>query len=72
MERHGDTEDRVAVVSHGLFYSFLMNVILKIPSESRVRFAVNNTAITRIDFTGGYTTVIYQNRYDFLPPDLVT
>lgn len=72
VERHGGTEDRVAVVSHGLFYSVLMNVILKIPSESRVRFAVNNIAITRIDFTEGYTTVIYQNRYDFLPPDLVT
>ena len=32
MARHGDTQDRVAVVSHGLFYSFMMKVLLRIPS----------------------------------------
>ncbi|UCF84914.1 MAG: histidine phosphatase family protein [Desulfobacteraceae bacterium] len=72
MERHGGTEDRIAVVSHGLFYSFLMNAILKIPPEGKVRFPINNAAITRIDFTGDYTMVIYQNRVDFLPPELIT
>jgi len=72
MARHGDTEDRVAVVSHGLFYSFLANALLKIPTGSKVTFAMNNAAMTRIDFTGGRTSVIYQNRSDYFLPDLIT
>lgn len=72
MERHGDTADRVAVVSHGLFYSFMMNAFLKIPSGSRVVFSMNNAAMTRIDFVERSVRVIYQNRTDFFPPDLVT
>lgn len=72
MERHGDTEDRVAVVSHGLFYSFVIKALLKIPSGTRVIFAINNAAMTRIDFNEGHARVIYQNRTDFFPPDLIT
>ena len=70
--RHGDTEASVALVSHGLFYSFMMNALLKIPSGSKVQFAMNNAAVTRIDFTGGYATVVYLNRSDHFPPDLIT
>ncbi len=72
MERHGDTEDRVAVVSHGLFYSFMINAFLKIPPGTRIRFITNNAAMTRIDFAERSATVIYQNRTDYFPPDLVT
>ena len=71
-ERHGDTEDRVAVVSHGLFYSFMINALLKIPPGSKIQFAMNNAAMTRIDLTGRYARVIYQNRSDYFPPDLIT
>jgi broad specificity phosphatase PhoE len=71
-ERHGGTDDSVAVVSHGLFYSFMINAFFQIPSGSRITFAMNNAAMTRIDFAGRHTSVIYQNRTDFLPPDLIT
>jgi 2,3-bisphosphoglycerate-dependent phosphoglycerate mutase len=33
LERHGGTEDRVAVISHGGFYQCLMTVLLDIPLE---------------------------------------
>jgi len=33
---------------------------------------MNNAAMTRIDFTGGRTSVIYQNRSDYFLPDLIT
>lgn len=72
LERHGSSDDRVAVISHGLFYSVLMRTILRMAPDSKIIFAMNNTAITRIDFVDGYTRVIYQNRCDFLPPDLIT
>ncbi len=72
MARPGDTEDRVAVVSHGLFYSFMMRAILKIPSGTGTGFAMNNAAMTRIDFTGSNALVIYLNRTSHFAPELVT
>ncbi len=41
-------------------------------SQARLFFEMNNTAITRIDFTPGEVILIYQNRMEFLPGDLVT
>jgi 2,3-bisphosphoglycerate-dependent phosphoglycerate mutase len=41
-------------------------------SQARLFFELNNTAITRIDFTAGEVILVYQNRIDFLPGDLVT
>lgn len=72
MERHGGTEDRIGVVSHGLFYSFVMKALLKVPSGSKVMFAINNAAMTRIDFSENSARVIYQNRSDYFPQDLIT
>jgi 2,3-bisphosphoglycerate-dependent phosphoglycerate mutase len=72
MERHGDTKDRVAVASHGLFYSFVLRALLKIPSGTKITFAINNAAMTRIDFVEDSARVIYQNRTDYFPPDLIT
>jgi broad specificity phosphatase PhoE len=72
MEKHGQTDDKVVAVGHGLFFSFLINVFLKIPPKSKIRFVMNNSAITRIDFIDGSVQVVYQNRTDFLPTELVT
>ena len=72
MERHGHTEDRVAVVGHGLFYSFMIKTFLKIPPGSGVIFVTNNAAVTRIDFIKKSVRVIYQNRTDFFSRDLIT
>ena len=51
LERHGETEDRVAFVSHGGFYRHLMRAILSVPAEALGRFALSNCAVSRIDFT---------------------
>lgn len=72
-EKHGSTDDHVAAVGHGLFYSYVMNRLLRIPSGTKVRFAVNNVAITRLDFLDNDVVMMrYQNRTDFLPSDLIT
>ncbi|MEM7030410.1 MAG: histidine phosphatase family protein [Chloroflexota bacterium] len=74
-DRHGGTDDRVAIVSHGGFYNWMMRAFLNLPIERPTPFwlAMNNTAITRIDFGGNDPMrVAYQNRVDFLPPELVT
>ncbi len=69
--RHGGTEDRVAVVSHGGFYNLLLRTIFKVGTED-AWFGINNAAITRIDFLPEETVLAYLNRVDFLPKELVT
>ncbi len=86
--RHGNTEDRVAVISHGGFYNYFLANLLDLPwsddehpevgtdegqsPPGRRWFLMNNTAITRIDFESDVVRLAYHNRLDFLPPDLIT
>jgi 2,3-bisphosphoglycerate-dependent phosphoglycerate mutase len=72
LERHGRTDDRVAVVSHGGFYQYLMAAVLNLPGREGYWFALNNAAITRIDFHEERIGLVYLNRVDFLPKELVT
>jgi len=72
MERHGHTDDRVAVVSHGGFYNDLLAVILNLPERERYWFALKNAAISRIDVDEETIGLVYLNRVDFLPKELVT
>ena len=72
LERHGDSADRVAVISHGGFYNHLLRTVFDLPEEDRLWFTLNNTAITRIDFEGEQTWVSYMNRLDFMPENLIT
>ncbi len=74
--RHGNTADHIAVVSHGAFYNFLLRALFGFQNGW---FEINNTGITRIDFRGdnvpvgwSRTALIYANRVDFLPAELVT
>ena len=78
LERHGGTEDRVALISHGGFYNYVLSVLFRVPELRRVWFTLNNAAITRIDFWDGgeeggeRIDVVYMNRVDYLPAELVT
>jgi 2,3-bisphosphoglycerate-dependent phosphoglycerate mutase len=76
-ERHGRSDDRVAVISHGGFYNGVMTAVLRlgdINNQPRppLQFLLNNTGITRIDFDEDAARLIYANRVDFLPRDLIT
>ncbi len=72
LQRHGGTDDRVAVISHGGFYNLLVHGILRLPLSRSLWFVMNNTAITRIDFTEDEIGVVYMNRTAHLPSELVT
>ncbi|MFC2037262.1 histidine phosphatase family protein [Chloroflexota bacterium] len=72
LEKHGGSDDRVAVVSHGGFFGYLMRAVLDLPEVEGPWFTLNNAAITRIDFDGEWTWLTYMNRASFLPPDLIT
>jgi 2,3-bisphosphoglycerate-dependent phosphoglycerate mutase len=72
VEKHGNTDDRVAVVSHGGFYNQLLMALQHRSESNGVWALINNTGITRIDFHEPYIDLVYLNRTDHLPIDLLT
>jgi 2,3-bisphosphoglycerate-dependent phosphoglycerate mutase len=70
--RHGETDHRVAVISHGGFYNHFLSVILDLATSQPIWFSMNNSAITRIDFHPERIDIVYQNRCEFLPRELIT
>lgn len=71
-ERHGGSEARVGVISHGGFHNQVLRAVLEMPGDVESWFSLNNTGITRIDFDGERAFVGYTNRVDFLPGELIT
>jgi len=71
IERHGDSDDRVAVISHGGFYNLFLKALLDLPRDG-VWFTLFNAGITRLDFHRNVIELVYQNRVDFLPKDFTT
>lgn len=78
-ERHGKTDDRLALVTHGAFGHYLLSVLLNRseldndgPNPTRPWLMMNNTGITRLGYTSEYATLFYTNRLEHLPRDLIT
>ena len=72
LDRHGDSDDRVAVISHGGFFGHFMLTVLDLPAASPLWFGVANTGITRIDFGQDRRIVSYVNNTVHLPRELIT
>lgn len=72
VSRHGGTADRVALISHGAFYNHMLRVLLHMPPDPGFWCMLNNTGITRIDFTPEEVRVIYTNHVPHLPLELIT
>jgi hypothetical protein len=45
--------------------------ILGLSSKDEFWFLMHNTAISRFDFVDGRVIVVYQNKVDFLPQELI-
>jgi 2,3-bisphosphoglycerate-dependent phosphoglycerate mutase len=77
LARHGSADDRVAVISHGGFYNRFIRALLNwTPSASAwpmgAWFDVNNASISRFDVRGDGLRIVYLNRTDHLPSELIT
>lgn len=72
LERHGGTDDRVTIVSHGTFYNHFMRVVLNVPEDDDTWFAIHNTGMTRLDFHNGGVGVFFTNMLDHLPVEMIT
>ena len=73
LRRHGNTEDRVAIVSHGGFFYWFMNAVLETTPRRDQWFHMFNTGVTAIEFSEHRGAGIrYLNRLDHLPFELIT
>jgi len=66
LERHGGTQDVVALVSHGGFYNYFLWALFGLERQKNIWFLMNNTGITRIDFGEEWIDLVYKNRMDHL------
>jgi 2,3-bisphosphoglycerate-dependent phosphoglycerate mutase len=72
VERHGQTHDRVALVSHGGFYNYFLCALLGSTRRRDRWFVLNNAGVTRIDWVERGIRLVYLNRTDFLPQEMIT
>ncbi len=79
MERHGDTDDRVGIVTHGGFSAILLSMLNNsftddnvLDQEKHVWFSHNNTAVSRINFGADHYQFAYLNSVIHLPAELIT
>jgi len=72
VDHHGHRDDHVCIVSHGEFFNWLTAEILGCDSPSSMWLDMNNTAITRFDYSRDNLRLRYLNRTDHLPPELIT
>jgi 2,3-bisphosphoglycerate-dependent phosphoglycerate mutase len=72
LERHGAGDDHVGVISHGGFYTHFLAALLDLSPPYQLHFAMNNAAVSRIVITPQGRYVVYQNRCEFLPAEMVT
>ena len=77
--RLDDSDECIAMVAHGDFIDQFVNELMGVERHRHnygnhwvANWAFHNTSISRIDFVGGSHNVIYTNRIDHLPNELVT
>lgn len=71
VERHGGSDDQVAIISHLSFFNYFISALLGMTERSPVWFDLNNASITRIEYMERFR-VIYMNRTHFLSADLIS
>lgn len=79
LRRHGGTDDKVVMVSHAGFGYDMLQALLCFTSPNdfanspmHVWIRIQNTSIFRIDFESDYFSLVYLNRLQHLPAELIT
>lgn len=78
-DRHGGTDDCIALVSHGDTIDQIVNELtgaVRRPADYASHWFANwaflNTSVTRIDYVGASRAIVYTNQTHHLPSDLIT
>jgi 2,3-bisphosphoglycerate-dependent phosphoglycerate mutase len=69
---HIDPKDRVAIVSHYGFFNHLVWALIGFERPQGSWFVLNNTSVSRFEFTDTTVNMVYINRVDHLQPELIT
>ena len=72
IEKHGGTNDNVALVTHAAFHNALMTVLLGLPEDHTIWISMYNSAITSIDIREDSIGINYLNRTEFLQPGMLS
>ena len=72
MDRYGNSEEILIVITHGGFYNYLLRAAFELRDDTEVWFDLFNAAITLIEISEDFINLIYCNRYDFIPSEIVT
>ena len=73
LRQQSQSNERIAIVTHGGFGAYLLRALVGAPVDANVFFHHDNTGVTRVRFRpDGRVSIRYQNRVDHLPPNLVT
>ncbi|MEE8365572.1 MAG: histidine phosphatase family protein [Gammaproteobacteria bacterium] len=77
--RHARTDDCIAMVVHGDFMDQFINELMQVPRHEHnyandwaANWTFHNTSLSRIDFIRGSHNIIYLNRIDHLPAELIS
>lgn len=78
-ERLADSDECIALITHGDFIDQFVNELMGVDRHRHnyekhwvANWTFHNTSISRIDFVDGAHNVVYLNRIDHLPNPLVT
>ncbi len=72
LREQAGTQERIAIVTHGTFANHLIKAIFDQLPGRRLFYHHYNTAISRIDLHDDWLGLVYLNRIDHLPPELVS
>jgi 2,3-bisphosphoglycerate-dependent phosphoglycerate mutase len=69
---YGNSNTILILIIHGGFYNYLLRAALDLRDDTEVWFDLFNAAITFLEISDNFINLIYCNRYDFIPRELVT
>ena len=72
LEEHGATDHNVAVITHGGFVMHFLGALLCQTPPYHLSYLTGNTSLTRLSLTGERRHLVYLNRCEHLPGELVT
>ncbi len=72
MDRYGNSEEILIVITHGGFYNYLLRTAFELRGDTEIWFDLFNAAVTLIEISEDFINLIYCNRYDFIPREIVT
>jgi 2,3-bisphosphoglycerate-dependent phosphoglycerate mutase len=66
-------KDRIAIITHGAFITYLINTLLAVPHPQAISYHHDNCGISLVSFRPeSRLSVRYLNRLDHLPPEMIT